>query len=202
MACQRPALRCKKCLEPMPLPIVVPACTSAGLGSWPADCKPRSFLCPRCKHAFVYLVEDVNPVSFDEAALGPTHKAPNVVFLYAVRCWGTAPCQGVLQIDTFFGAEEVRDVLAQATVRGIDCGQGHILNGPIPPPMIVRAVAQLDEAWKQGEVWPSEAASDLVGTVQRHYNWPGPVSKFSAILKRRKYINTALRGPDLPNLEC
>ena len=146
------ALACNNCSERISLPTAAKPCIAEGLGSWPEDCAPRSFLCPKCNHAYVYLVQHVHPFPFDETA-HPSCKVQKTVNI-SFRCEEKS-CAAVIQIYTLSALDEassedllgeVRKLLAQSTAHGIPCGRGHFLNGPMRDPGI-SAVASFDEAW-------------------------------------------------------
>jgi hypothetical protein len=145
------ALVCKNCSRPIPLPAAV--YPSPDQPSWPADCAPRSFLCPTCRHVFVYLVSDVREVDFDQAA-PPSIKLQNVVRL-AVPC-GAGGCVGLVQMRTLMAFDanlygEVPEILGQSTAHNIPCDKGHILSGPIRHTGTSFS-AEFDKAWKLGYV--------------------------------------------------
>jgi hypothetical protein len=147
-----PALVCKNCSQPMPLPPATNPCTSQGLGSWPKDCAPRNFLCPTCKHVFVYSAQDVRGLPV-EVAPRRANKMYNVVSI-GLPC-GAGNCASLLRIHTLmaFDADpllEAPEVVAPSTAHDIQCGTGHTQSGPSQR-MGMAYDAEFDPLWVVGE---------------------------------------------------
>ena len=54
-----PALDCKNCFRPIPLPPATRPDTLEGQGLWPKGGSRRNFLCPACRHVYGYSAPDV-----------------------------------------------------------------------------------------------------------------------------------------------
>jgi len=56
---QFPALVCKNCSRPIPLPPAKRPDISDGQGLWPEGGSRRNFLCPVCRHVHGYAAPDI-----------------------------------------------------------------------------------------------------------------------------------------------
>jgi hypothetical protein len=149
---QFPALTCNNCSRHIELPRATHSDTSLGLGAWPMDGAARNFLCPVCKHVFVYSAHDVRPTPVQ--ADPRTGNKPYNVVLIEVPC-GVGNCGSLLRIRTLmaFDADpilEAPEVVALSTAHEIPCDKGHIQNGPA-----IRTGtaynAEFDPLWTMGE---------------------------------------------------
>ncbi len=129
------AITCKNCSKLIPLP-----------SSWPADAARRSFLCPICRHAYVYDGHSVHA----SITKGPPGKLQNVVSI-VVKCWWATGCDGAVRVHAPLAFDEelpegALKIFAQSTAHEIPCDDGHFLNGPMlrSGP---RELAYVDKQW-------------------------------------------------------
>src|ERR1039458_103560 len=132
---QFPALVCKNCSVPIPLPPAKRPDPSEGQGLWPMGGSRRNFLCLACRHAYEYSAPDVQlmPAQTDPRRAGTSY---NVVYI-RLQC-GVQNCASILRIRTLMAFdkcphEEVPANLASSPAHAIACGNGHVLSGPIFP---------------------------------------------------------------------
>lgn len=147
------ALVCKNCQRLIPLPAATHPAPEQP--SWPADCADRSFLCPTCKHVYVYSIRDVRQMPFDEST-PPNHLKRQDVVRIGLECGAGGGCPGLVQLRTLmaFDADlprEVPGLLAESNAHEIPCDRGHTLSGPCRPSG-VNFAAQFDDAWELGNV--------------------------------------------------
>ena len=151
---QFPALVCKNCSVPIPLPLAKRPDPSEGQGLWPMGGSRRNFLCLACRHAYEYSAPDVQlmPAQTDPRRAGTSY---NVVYI-RLQC-GVQNCASILRIRTLMTFdkcphEEVPAILASSHAHAIACGNGHVLSGPIFPYGLAFD-AHFDEDWEIGEGW-------------------------------------------------
>jgi hypothetical protein len=149
-----PALVCKNCCRPIPLPPARRPDTLEGQGLWPEGGSRRNFLCPACKHVYGYSASDVElmlPYT-DPRRAGTSY---NVVYI-RLQC-AVQSCASILRIRTLMAIDkdppkEAPAILASSCAHAIACSNGHILCGPIVTCGIAFD-AQCDEDWEIGEGW-------------------------------------------------
>jgi len=141
-----PALRCKSCTRPIPLPPATHPDPSRGLGSWPKDRARRNFECPACGNIFEYSARDV------ELALTatPSGSKPRGVVSIDVPC-GVEGCAIHLRIQTLMEIDSdlqkaPREWIVRGFAHAIRCEVGHTLTGTAKHE--VRYFAHFDEDWK------------------------------------------------------
>jgi hypothetical protein len=151
---QFPALVCKNCSRPIPLPPAKRPDTSEGRGLWPQGGSNRNFLCPACRHVHGYSAADVKLMlpHTDPRKAGTAY---NVVYI-RLQC-GVRGCASLLRIRTLMPFdkcphEEATAALVLSQAHAIACGNGHILSGPIVPYGLALD-AHFDEDWEIGEAW-------------------------------------------------
>jgi hypothetical protein len=151
---QFPALVCKNCSLPIPLPPAKRPDPSEGQGLWPVGGSRRNFLCPACRHVFEYSAPDVRlmPAQTDPRREGTSY---SVVYMRLQCC--VHGCDSILRIRTLLAFdksphEEAAAMLATSLAHAIACGNGHILTGPI----VLNGLAfdaSFDEDWEMGAGW-------------------------------------------------
>ncbi len=146
-----PALVCKNCHRPIPLPPAVDPAPEQP--SWPGRYTEVGFLCATCKHAYVYSLHDVRESEVGEPSLAD--KVQNI-FCIDVHCWWEGDCEGLVATRALMAFDaDANDrasaLLHQATAHGIRCTREHFLSGPIPP-FGFRDGVHFDGAWKPGNV--------------------------------------------------
>ena len=156
---QFPALVCKNCSAPIPLPPAKRPDTSEGFGLWPMGGSRRNFLCPACRHVNGYSASDVQLILpyTDPRRAGTSY---NVVYI-RLQC-GVQNCASILRIRTLMAFdkcphEEATAILASSHSHAIACGNGHVLSGPIVLYGLVFD-ARFDEDWEIGEGWNRRSA--------------------------------------------
>ena len=149
---QFPALVCKNCSRPIPLPPAKRPNASEGQGLWPEGGSGRNFLCPACRHVHGYSALDVHLVlpHTDPRRAGTSY---NVVYI-RLQCREQG-CASILRIRTLMASgkdpnEEVEAMLVSSQARAIGCSNGHILSGSIIPYGLAFD-ARFDEDWEIGE---------------------------------------------------
>jgi hypothetical protein len=149
---QFPALVCKNCSRPIPLPPAMHPEISEGQGLWPMGGSRRNFLCPACRHVYEYSAPDVQsmPAQTDPRRAGTPY---NVVYI-RIQC-GVRGCASLLRIRTVMAFdkdphEETPAMLASSRAHAIACDGGHILSDPIAPYGLAFD-AHFDEDWEIGE---------------------------------------------------
>jgi hypothetical protein len=151
---QFPALVCKNCFRPIPLPPATRPDTLEGQGLWPEGGSRRNFLCPACRHVDGYSAPDVQLVlpHTDPRRAGSSY---NVVYI-RLQC-GVQGCSSILRIRTLMAFDkrphdEALAMLATSRAQAIACNNGHILSGLIVPYGLAFDV-RFDEDWEIGEGW-------------------------------------------------
>ena len=151
---QFPALVCKNCSQPIPLPPAKRPDTLEGQGLWPKGGSRRNFLCPACRHVHGYAAPDLQLMlpHTDPRRAGTSY---SVVYI-RLQC-RVQGCASILRIRTLMAFdkspdEEVPAMLASSLAHEIACGNGHILNGPIVHYGLA-CDARFDEDWEIGEGW-------------------------------------------------
>jgi hypothetical protein len=151
---QFPALVCKSCSRPIPLPPAKRADPLEGEGLWPEGGSRRNFLCPACKHVYGYSAPDVQLMlpHTDPRRAGTSY---NVVYI-RLQC-AVQGCASILRIRTLMAIDknphkEAPVILASGYAHAIPCSNGHILDGPITPHGLAFD-AKFDEDWETGEGW-------------------------------------------------
>jgi hypothetical protein len=151
---QFPALICKNCSRPIPLPPATHPGTLEGQGLWPKGGSRRNFLCPACRHVHGYSAPDVQLVlpHMDPRRSGSSY---SVVYI-RLQC-GVRGCSSILRIRTLIACDkcphdEALAMLVTSCTQAIACNNGHILNGPIVPCGLAFD-ARFDEDWEIGEGW-------------------------------------------------
>jgi hypothetical protein len=151
---QFPALLCKNCSRPIPLPPAKRPDTLEGQGLWPMGGSRRNFLCPACGHVHGYSAPDVQLILpyTDPRTAGTSY---NVVYI-RLQCRGQG-CASILRIRTLMAfdkcpQEEAPAILASSQAHAIACSNGHILNGRIVPYGLAFD-ANFDGDWEMGEGW-------------------------------------------------
>ena len=149
---QFPALVCKFCSRPIPLPPAECPDTFEGQGLWPKGGSRRNFLCPICRHVHVYSAPDVELMlaHTDPRTEGTSY---NVVYI-RLQC-GVQGCASILRIRTLMAFdkrphEEAMVILASSQAHAIACSNGHVLSGPIVPYGLAFD-ARFDKDWEIGE---------------------------------------------------
>ena len=155
---QFPALVCKNCSRPIPLPPAKHPDALEGEGLWPEGGSRRNFLCPACRHVHGYSAQDVQLMlpHTDPRRAGTSY---NVVYI-RLQC-GVQGCASILRIRTLMAIHkdphrEAPVILASSCAHAIACGNGHILCGPIAP-FGLDFDADCDEDWEIGEGWNRRA---------------------------------------------
>ena len=163
---QFPALVCKGCSWPIPLPAAVHPDTSEGQGLWPMGGSRRNFLCPACRHVYEYSAQDIQfmPAQTDPRRANTPY---NVVYI-RLRC-NVQGCAYLFRIRTLMAFDkdphkEAPVILASSHAHAIVCGNGHILNGPIVPYGFAFDV-QVDEEWEVGK-GVAIGSSTLTATIR------------------------------------
>ena len=149
---QFPALVCKNCSRPIPLPPAKHPDTSEGQGLWPMGGSRRCFLCPACRHVHGYSAPDVQLV-LPHTDPRRADSSYNVVYI-RLQCREQG-CASILRIRTLMAPgkdpnEEVEAILASSQAHAVGCGNGHILNGTVVPYGLAFN-ARFDEDWEIGE---------------------------------------------------
>ena len=151
---QFPALACKNCFRPIPLPPATRPDTLEGQGLWPEGGSRRNFLCAACRHVHGYSAPDVQLMlpHTDPRRAGTSY---NVVYI-RIQC-GVQSCVSILRIRTLMAFDKCpyegsAAMLISSQAHAIACGNGHILSGPI----VLYGLAydaKFDEDWEIGEGW-------------------------------------------------
>jgi hypothetical protein len=129
-----PALICKNCSRPIPLPPPTHPDISQHQPWWPMDGLPRNFLCSGCKHVFEYTAQDAHRVPVDPMAQDQSRKFHIVVCIEVPCC--AEGCEPPVKIHTLMASDAdliagAAGVLAQSTAHEIPCSRGtHFLSGP------------------------------------------------------------------------
>jgi hypothetical protein len=149
---QFPALVCKNCSRPIPLPPAKRPNASEGQGLWPEGGSRRNFLCPACRHVHGYSAPDVQLV-LPHTDPRRADSSYNVVYI-RLQCRERG-CASNLRIRTLMASgkdpnEEVEAMLVSSQAHALDCGNGHILNGTIVSCGIA-VDAGFDEDWEIGK---------------------------------------------------
>ena len=162
---QFPALVCKNCSRPIPLPPAVHPDPSEGQGLWPIGGSQRNFLCPACRHVHGYSAPDLQLIlpHTDPRRVGMSY---NVVYI-RLQC-RVQGCTSILRIRTLMAFdkdpyEEAPIILASSQAHAIACGSGHILSGPIAH-YDCALDAHFDEDWEIGK------ASNRRTEPERHHS--------------------------------
>jgi hypothetical protein len=151
---QFPALVCKHCSRPIPLPPAKYPDTFEGQGLWPVGGSRRNFLCPACRYVHGYSALDVRlMLPYTDPRREST--SYNVVYI-RLQC-GVQGCSSILRIRTLMAFdkrphEEATALLASSQAHAIACSNGHSLSGPIVPSRLAFD-ARFDEDWEIGEGW-------------------------------------------------
>jgi hypothetical protein len=149
-----PALDCKNCFRPIPLPPATRPDTLEGQGLWPKGGSRRNFLCPACRHVHGYSAPDVElMLPYTDPRREST--SYNVVYI-RIQC-GVQGCASIVRIRTLMAFnksphEEAAAMLLSSQAHAIACGNGHSLSGPI----VLYGLAfdaKFDEDWEIGEGW-------------------------------------------------
>jgi hypothetical protein len=100
---QLPALVCKNCSRPIPLPPAVHPDTLEGQGLWPMGGSRRNFLCPACRYVHGYSASDVQLILpyTDPRRAGTSY---NVVYI-RLQC-GVQNCASSLRIRTLMAFDK------------------------------------------------------------------------------------------------
>jgi hypothetical protein len=151
---QFPALVCKNCSLPIPLPPAKRPDTLEGQGLWPKGGSRRHFLCPACLHVHGYSAPDVQ-LMLPHTDPRRASMSYNVVYI-RLQC-RVQGCASILRIRTLMAfdkcpQEEASAILASSQAHAIACGNGHILSGRIVPYGLAFD-ARFDEDWEIGEGW-------------------------------------------------
>ena len=151
---QFPALVCKNCSRPIPLPPAKRPDTVEGQGLWLKGGSGRNFLCPSCRHIHGYSAPDVQwMLSYtDPRRVGTSY---NVAYM-RLQC-GVQGCASIVRIRTLMAfdkclLEEAAAMLVSSQPHAIACGNGHVFSGPI----VLYGLAfdaHFDEDWEIGEGW-------------------------------------------------
>jgi len=151
---QFPALVCKNCSRPIPLPPAIHPDPYEGQGLWPIGGSRRNFLCPGCGHVHGYSAPDVQLMlpHTDPRTAGTSY---NVVYI-RLQC-GVPDCASIIRIRTLMAFDkdpqkEAPIIFASSQAHAIDCGNGHLLSGPIAQYGLAFD-AHFDEDWQIGEGW-------------------------------------------------
>jgi hypothetical protein len=146
---QFPALVCKNCSRPIPLPPAKRPDTLEGQGLWPQGGSRRNFLCPACRHVHGYSAPDVQLMlpHTDPRKAGTSY---NVVYI-RLRC-GVQSCASIVRIRTLMAFDketpkEAPVILASSCAHALQCGNGHILSGHTYPYGLAFD-AHFDEDWE------------------------------------------------------
>jgi hypothetical protein len=159
---QFPALVCKNCFRPIPLPPAKLPDTFEGRGLWPEGGSKRNFLCPACKHVHGYSAPDVElTLPYTDPRKAST--SYNVVYI-GLQC-RVQGCGSILRIRTLMAfdkcpLEEVTAIFVSSHAHAIACGNGHTLSGPIVASGLAFD-ARFDEDWEIGEGWNRRAPPRL-----------------------------------------
>ena len=160
---QFPALVCKNCSRPIPLPPAKRPDTLEGRGLWPQGGSSRNFLCPACRHVHGYSAPDVKLMlpHTDPREAGTPY---NVVYI-RLQC-GVRGCASLLRIRTLMPFdicphEEVTAALVSSQAHAIACGNGHILSGAIVAYGLALD-AHFDEDWEIGEAWNKRTSASSI----------------------------------------
>jgi hypothetical protein len=154
-----PALVCKNCSRPIPIPPAAHPDPSEGQGLWLMGGSRRNFLCPACRHVNGYSAPDVQlmlPYT-DPPRAGTSY---NVVYI-RLQCREQG-CASILRIRTLMAFdkclhEEAPAMLASSQAHAIACSNGHILCGQI----VLYGLAfdaHFDEDWEIAEGWNERSA--------------------------------------------
>ena len=151
---QFPALVCKNCSRPIPLPPAKQPDASEGQGLWPEGGSRRNFLCPACRHVHGYSAPDVQLV-LPHSDPRRASTSYNVVYI-RIQCW-VQGCTSIVRIRTLMAFdkcphEEVTAMFVSSHAHAIACCNGHILSGPIVPNGLAFD-ARFDQDWEIGEGW-------------------------------------------------
>jgi hypothetical protein len=151
---QFPALICKNCSRPIPLPPAKRPDTFQGQGLWPEGGSRRNFLCPACRHVHGYSASDIQLVLPHTDPRGAS-TSYNVVYI-RLQC-GVQGCASILRIRTLMAFDKcphegATAMFASSQAHSIACGNGHILSGPVVPYGLAFD-AHFDEDWEIGEGW-------------------------------------------------
>lgn len=129
-----PALVCKNpnCSRPMLLPEPTRPDMSPDRPRWPTDGQPRNFLCPACRRASEYSLQDIQQFRPDREALQLSPIRGNVV-LAEIEC-AQPSCRFLLQLRTLVPTKsniytEAMRLLSRWSAREIRCSGGHTLTG-------------------------------------------------------------------------
>jgi hypothetical protein len=149
-----PALTCKGCSRPIPLPPAAHPDASRGHGSWPRGNVRRTFLCPQCRHLYEYSAEDVG--SFPAEADPRKADTPYNVVCILLPCVTQGGCPSLVRIRTVMPFDkdpkmEALTLLASSVSHGIHCDGHHILSGPVSPYGLAFD-AHFDKDWQIGAV--------------------------------------------------
>jgi hypothetical protein len=161
---QFPALVCKNCSWPIPLPPAKRPDRLEGEGLWPEGGSRRIFLCPACRHVHRYAAADVQLMlpHTDPRRAGTSY---NVVYI-RLQC-GVQGCTSILRIRSLMAFdkcphEEASAILASSQGHAIACDNGHILSGSIVPYSLVLD-SRFDEDWEIGEGWNRRTPARCAG---------------------------------------
>ena len=159
---QFPALICKNCSRPIPLPPAKRPDTFQGQGLWPEGGSGRNFLCPACKHVHGYSAPDIQLML---PYTDPRRASTSYNVAYIRLQWEVQGCASIIRIRTLMAFnkcldEEATAMLAASQAHAIACGNGHSLNGPIVHKSLAFDV-HLDEDWETGDGWNRRAPARL-----------------------------------------
>src|ERR1035441_6440 len=163
---QFPALVCKSCSLPIPLPPAKRPDTFEGQGLWPKGGSRRNFLCPACRHVHGYSAPDVQ-LMLPHTDPRRASTSYNVVYL-RLQC-GVQGCASILRIRTLMAFdkcphEEAPGMLASSHAHAIACGNGDFLSGRIVPYGLAFD-AHFDGDWEMGEGWNRRTPARLCASM-------------------------------------
>ena len=126
-----PALTCKRCSQPILLPFPIHDEIPPHQTPWPANKRPRNFLCLSCNRVCVYSKEDYHwhPAQSTDQYFPP--HTPSEVLCISFPC-DKNKCVDQIEIRAISPVGTVRQtagsLLASAYLVGISCTKGHQLS--------------------------------------------------------------------------
>jgi hypothetical protein len=153
------ALVCKNCSRSIPLPPARRPETSEGQGLWPSGGSSRNFLCPACRHVHGYSARDIQLLL---PHTDPRKESTSYGVAYIRLQCAVQGCSSICRIRTLLAfdkcpSEEAAAILASSHAHAIACGNGHVLDGPIPHYGLAFD-AHFDEDWEIGEAFNNRSS--------------------------------------------